>query len=115
MSGVFSAIVSGLVAIVVAYLAGHWDTRRQTTQLKNDIELQQRRLEEELRTEKMAEAAIRELLIRAEAKRSFTRIKARVGGFEDDELRRLLVRSGALRYEGQGGLELWGLRERNEP
>jgi hypothetical protein len=36
------------------------------------------------------------------------------GGFSDDDLRQLLVRAGALRFEGSNGDELWGLRERNQ-
>jgi hypothetical protein len=63
----------------------------------------------------MAEEAIRSLLLHDNwRKRSFAAIKAKVGGFSDDELRQLLVRSGALRFEGPEGEELWGLRERNQ-
>jgi hypothetical protein len=114
MSEIVSAAVSGVVAIVVAVMASRWDTRRQTATLKHEVELETLRLREQLRTEYMAESAIHELLVRAEPKRSFDRIRARVGGFDEDELRRLLVRAGALRYEGRGGDELWGLRVRNE-
>jgi len=63
----------------------------------------------------MAEAAIHDLLQEAQPLRSFDRIKKRVGGFEDNDLRRLLVRSGALRYwSSDGTTEFWGLRARNE-
>jgi hypothetical protein len=46
--------------------------------------------------------------------RSFGAIKHRLGGYGDDELRRLLVSIGAVRFEGKGGEELWGLLNRNE-
>lgn len=62
----------------------------------------------------MAEEAIRHLLQDERWKlRNFELIKRRVGGFDEEALRQLLVRAGALRFEGEGGEELWGLRERN--
>jgi hypothetical protein len=63
----------------------------------------------------MAEQAIRDLLSREDWRlRSFTAIQQRLGGFNEDELRRLLVRAGALRFEGNEGQEMWGLRQRNQ-
>jgi hypothetical protein len=63
----------------------------------------------------MAEEAIRALLEHEQWRiRSFNEIKRRVRGFEDDELRKLLVRAGAITFEfTRGGKEMWGLRERN--
>lgn len=79
------------------------------------VALQERRLRFELRTEFMAERAIQSLLQSANwSKRSFAEIKKRIGGFDDDELRRLLVRAGAVRFESQERGELWGLVSRNE-
>jgi hypothetical protein len=40
-------------------------------------------------------------------------IKVHLGGFADDELRKILVRAGAVRFEAKSGSELWGLLERN--
>ena len=83
---------------------------------RHALELQEERLRVELRTEYMAEAAIAQMLWKAEPLRSFARIKDRIGGFDYDELRRLLVRAGALRFTSNDGkTELWGLRDRNEP
>ena len=46
--------------------------------------------------------------------RSFDTIKRHLGGFGDDELRRILVRSGAIRFvTKKDKTELWGLLERN--
>ncbi len=63
-----------------------------------------------------AELVARELLgsERWKKQRSFKTIKSRLGGFEDDELRKILVRAGALRFKGQGDSELWGLMSRNQ-
>jgi hypothetical protein len=62
--------------------------------------IQERRLKQELKTEFMAEKVVSELLSAEKwTKRSFEAIKRRLGGFEDDELRKILVRSGAVRFE----------------
>lgn len=77
--------------------------------------MQERKLRSELRTEFMAEAAIQSLLETQQwKKRSFAEIKKRIGGFDDNELRKLLVRSGAVRFEASDGNELWGLISRNK-
>ena len=46
--------------------------------------------------------------------RSFKVIRHHLGGFDDDELRKILVRAGAIRFMSKSGLELWGLLERNK-
>ena len=45
--------------------------------------------------------------------RSFKQIKHHLGGFDDDELRQILVRAGAVRFGIEGDNELWGLITRN--
>jgi len=97
------AAISAAVALVVAALTAVAGFR-----------LQSDRLRLELRTQFMAEEAIRQLLLDPRWKlRSFELIKRRIGGFDDDSLRQLLVRAGALRFQANDGDELWGLRERN--
>jgi hypothetical protein len=77
--------------------------------------IQERRLKQELKTEFMAERVATELLSDARwPKRSFEEIKKRLGGFEDTELRKILVRAGAVRFEQKDGGELWGLLSRNK-
>lgn len=77
--------------------------------------IQERKLKTELRTEFMAEEAAKALLENERwQKRRFEEIKKRLGGFGDDELRMILVRSGAVRFEGGDGNELWGLITRNK-
>ena len=78
--------------------------------------IQERKLKAELRTEFMAEQAAKSLLENPKwKKRSFSEIKKRLGGFDDDELRKILVRAGAVRFEGKHGTEeLWGLISRNQ-
>lgn len=77
--------------------------------------IQERKLKTELRTEFMAEEAAKSLLENERwKKRSFDEIKKRLGGFDEDELRKILVRSGAVRFEAPEGKELWGLISRNK-
>lgn len=70
-----------------------------------------------LRTEYMAEAAIRRLLQHPTwRRRSFQEISYHLPGFAADDLRRLLVRAGAVRMQSSNtndSRELWGLLERN--
>ncbi len=78
--------------------------------------IQKHKLKTELRTEFMAEQAANSLLENDNwRKRSFAEIKKRLGGFEDDELRKILVRSGAVRFEANDKekTELWGLISKN--
>lgn len=77
---------------------------------------QERKLRAELRTEFMAEQAARSLLENPRwQKRSFTEIKKRLGGFSEDELKKILVRAGAVRFERkEDGEELWGLISKNQ-
>ena len=129
----FAAVIAAAAALITAcisYLAARLkiqsDVSAQTDRLRHeidqgerkiaaDLKLQEERLRTELRTQFMAEEAIRELLRSAQPKRSFEVIERRVGGFDGDELRQLLVRAGAVRFYGPNNRELWGLRERNAP
>jgi predicted Holliday junction resolvase-like endonuclease len=111
---VLAAVIAAAVALMVALFTSYIETRRQTRLLKHELAMQEQRLRAELRTEYMAEDAIHQMLDTDDEMRSFERIQARVGGFTDQQLRRLLVRSGALRYAGQNDQELWGLRSRNK-
>jgi len=61
------------------------------------------------------EAALKRLLNSSKWKlRTFKTIQHHVAGFEDDELRRILIRTGAIRFEDAAGIEIWGLLERNK-
>ena len=97
-------VVSALVALVVALLTTFTTMRSQRDRLRT-----------ELRTQFMAEEAIVQLLEHKDwGLRSFEEIKKRIGGFDDDTLRQMLVRAGAVRfYRRHDGAELWGLRRRN--
>jgi len=90
---VFSAMLSAIVSYFIA----------------------QRRLASERRLDIASYQAIRKLLMQTEWQmRSFGAIKHHLRGFEDDELRRLLVAAGAIAFTDEEGAELWGLLDRNE-
>ena len=77
--------------------------------------IQERRLRADLRTEFMAEQMAKDLLESPRwQKRSFDEIRKRLGGFEPDELRKILVRSGAARFVSKDSQEMWGLIKRNK-
>ncbi|MFF3140842.1 hypothetical protein ACFVRU_03660 [Streptomyces sp. NPDC057927] len=75
----------------------------------------------QLRTEYRAEAAINQLLKHERfQRRTFEAIKYRLPGFTDDELRKLLIRAGAVRIRSANPnqktgpyAELWGLVSKN--
>jgi hypothetical protein len=96
------------------------ELKLQGDRLQGELKIQEERLKVELRTEFMAETAIRQLLSHPRwDQRKFNTIKGKMGdAFEDAELRKLLVRSGAvcfwLTLKSGEKEELWGLIERNQ-
>ena len=97
-----SIITAGLTSLVALAI--------QERRLRRDFELDRERV----RTEFMAEQVARELLESERWQmRTFEAIEQRLGGFEKDKLRRILVRAGAVRFRGDQGQELWGLLSRN--
>lgn len=67
----------------------------------------------EFATELSVEAAIRHFLSLHHLRyRSFPMIRHHLGGFSSNELRRSLVRAGAVRFMAADGTELWALRSR---
>jgi len=75
----------------------------------------ERKLRRDYQLEYAAERVARQLMKdRYWRLRSFKTIKSHIGGFEDEELRQILVRSGAVRFwKKDDRTELWGLIERN--
>ena len=99
-------IASITVAAITAFATFFIQERR----LRKDFELDR----DNLRTEFMAEQVARKLLEAETWKmRSFEEIEKRLGGFEKDELQKILVRAGAVRFKKGDGSELWGLLNRN--
>jgi hypothetical protein len=71
-----------------------------------------RRCTDRLVTRRGARVA-RELMMDSQWRwRSFEVIKHHLGGFDDNELRKILVRAGAIRTKSDDGKEVWGLLDR---
>ncbi|MFI1204138.1 hypothetical protein ACH4VR_32670 [Streptomyces sp. NPDC020883] len=109
-----AVVVSAMVSLVVGLATGTASIIVARTQAKSQVNVKR----EELRTEYMAETAIRELLQRPRwTARSFQEIQETIGGgFDERELRRLLVRAGAVcgPAKRDKGREFWGLLVRNQ-
>ena len=118
----------------------------QKSKLKHELKIQEINFKDELaaqeikfknefehdvkgiRTQKTAEDIARQLLEQyTKPKRKFTTIRHFLKGFDDDELRKILIRAGGVSFDGKvikkvvmNGQdveikeELWGLIERNE-
>lgn len=91
------ALIGGAVTLIVALLG----TLRWIASRAHDATA---------RAEQHAMTALQELLGHKDHKtRSFQEISKRIGGFEPDELRRLLLAVGAVRFERHSdGAEMWG-------
>jgi hypothetical protein len=94
---VTAALVAALVSLFVNGLGLWWNEVRYRRQHR-------------------AETAIKKLLTAKNwTQRSFKAIKRNIGGYDDDDLRRLLVRSGAIRlYRKSDNEEMWGLLSENK-
>jgi hypothetical protein len=99
-------VVAALLGAAVSALATFLIQERK---LRREFKLDR----ENIRTDFMAEQVARQLLESEKwVQRSFAVIKQRLSGFEDNELRKILVRAGAVRF-GQDK-ETWGLLSRNK-
>ena len=90
------------------------DERLATLKAQFERELAEQKSRFDNRLEFAAENVARQLMMDPQWRlRSFDLIKHHLGGFEDNDLRRILVRAGAIRFSSNSGAELWGLIERN--
>lgn len=102
-SGIF-ALLGTLIGGVITYCL-------QKQRFKQELLLKQ----EEFKTEFVAENTVKHFLThKGYTDRSFEILKRHLGGFEDDELRKILVRAGAIRTYRDDGSEWWRLLSRME-
>ncbi|ELR72926.1 hypothetical protein C900_00887 [Fulvivirga imtechensis AK7] len=105
MSPEVLSVISSLAGVLVG---GGISFLLQRNQLRNAYKIKI----EELKTEHMAERTARYYLShKGYTDRKFETIKKGLGGFDDDELRRILVRAGAIRSY-RDDEEWWTLLER---
>ncbi|MBV6623831.1 MAG: hypothetical protein KI793_13000 [Rivularia sp. (in: Bacteria)] len=102
-----TALISSVVALFGSYIS-----YRQVRQGIQRLEVEQKKIEAQFGQELSAERSVQKLLECTKWKRrTFNTLKYHLGGFEDDELRKILIRAGAIRFEED--VETWGLLERN--
>ena len=108
MAPEITAGLFGLLGVLVGGGISWWIQKdRASTDLKIALEA--------IKTEHMAEETVLYYLKhKGYTDRSFELIAKRLGGFEDDELRKILVRAGAVRYIRKDGSEWWRLLSRIE-
>ena len=97
-TGIFT-LLGVVVGGLVTYLL-------QKQRFKQELDLKR----EEFKTEFAAENTVKYFLEdESFTDRSFETLKKHLGGFEDDELRKILIRSGAIRVIRDDGTEWWRL------
>ena len=100
----FSALLGALVGGGISFLLNRQQFRNQL-----------RVLQEQHKVEYMAEETARHFLShKSFTDRSFETLRNHLGGFGDDELRKILVRAGAIRLYREDGSEWWRLLSRME-
>ena len=103
------AIIAALAGIMGTFVGGLVTYFTQSAQFKYEL----KKIREENRTEFQAEqTAMHYLNHKSYTDRSFVTLKKHLGGFEDDELRKILVRAGAIRTFREDGSEWWRLLSR---
>lgn len=96
-----SAFVGGIISFALQFVKFRQELKKQNLSNKTDF---------------MAETiAIHFLSHKSYTDRSFATLKQHLGGFEDDDLRKILVRAGAIRIfrDVEQNDEWWRLLSRN--
>jgi hypothetical protein len=104
-------IASGLFALAGVLIGGLFSWWLQKGRAASDLAIAL----EAVKTEHMAEKTAQHFLNhKGYRDRSFVLLSKRLGGFEDNELRKILVRAGAVRYMRADGTEWWRLLSRRK-
>lgn len=124
---IMSIIMPIILALVTAFVTASATLLSQRKKFQNELKLQHEQFQNELkrdfeldrekvRTEFMAEQVAKQLLeFKGWKQRSFKEIKGKLGGFEDNELRKILIRAGAVKFKRrEDSEELWGLLSKNK-
>jgi hypothetical protein len=111
MSSIDPNILAALSALSGAIVGGLISYFLQKDKNKHELEM----LQENNKTEFMAENTAKHYLgHKGYTDRSFEVLKKHLGGFEEDELRKILVRAGAIRIYKDDGTEMWRLLSRSK-
>ena len=106
MQASFWSALAALLGVVIGGAISYLLNRQQ---FGNQLRI----LQEQHKVEFMAETTARHFLgHKSFTDRSFETLRNHLGGFEDDELRKILVRAGAVRVYREDGSEWWRLLSR---
>lgn len=97
-----AATIAGVVSLSTSVIITAVTIILTTRKMRADFKLQ-------FAAEGLAKAILMDRKCRY---RPFSALKHHLGGFSDDELRKILIRAGGIRYTA-GGQEVWGLLSRN--
>ncbi len=113
-----AVITSGIVSLIsgiITYLIQERKIQVEKGKLASQFELERNKLEQQYKTERNADAALSKFLTHVKFKRrSFNYLSEKMGGFEADELRKMLVRNGAIRTITEDKKEWWELLEEHK-
>jgi esterase/lipase len=102
MDPVFASLSGTVLGGLIAYLLNKQSHSHQLAALR-----------EQFKTDFIAEETARHFLNhKSYTDRSFETLQKHLGGFDDDELRKILVRAGAIRVYRDDGSEWWRLLSR---
>lgn len=97
LAGALIALAASLATAAFSFAADRFKSRRD---FEHDIN--------RVRADFMAENVARHLLDHEEnIYRSSSMIRHYLGGYDDNELRKILVRAGAVRVISKSGIEMW--------
>lgn len=107
METAFIALLSSLLGVIVSGIISYF-LQKQRFEHESNMKF------EDNKTENMAvKTANHYLMVNKYCERSFDHLKTKIGGFDDDELRKILVRAGAVRnIRKDTGEEFWCLTSR---
>jgi hypothetical protein len=104
-----AALWSTVSALLGAIVGGGISFLLNRQQFHNQLRI----LQQQNKVEFMAEETARHFLShKSFTDRSFETLRNHLGGFADDELRKILVRAGAIRLYREDGSEWWRLLSR---
>ena len=99
LAGAGGAIIAAWISFIVQLRKLSQEIALEKEKLNEEIQMQRDRLATEFATEVSVESALKHFLEIYELPyRSFPMIKHHIGGFDPNELRRLLVRTGSVRF-----------------
>jgi hypothetical protein len=104
-------LLSALLTLAGVFVGGLVSFGLQFQRNRHEVAIERERNKADF----MAETTARHYLMNPRyTDRSFEMLQERLGGFDEDDLRRILVRAGAVRFMRQNGTEWWRLLERDD-